>query len=258
MRRAVLLAAAGTLVLAGCDTDDTTDTPTPTAGEEPDVGGEPPASPDQGTPDEGVVVEEEGSPGDTDPPPGTDDETMALGPPSAEIGAPVAFEPAVVEAEDVVVALTSITMHREGADLEVQVRWDPDAGGRDLQQGPGGPMDVTGEEPPTSEDDIPDTVLRVALQHPDGRVAATVDDLLATAAGEQPEEPTLTGHQGMGDDESWEQHLWTSPAPDEGEEALVFTVRWPAYDLDEQVEVDVDLDDLQQAADRVLVPFGDG
>lgn len=83
---------------------------------------------------------------------------------------------------------------------------DPDGDAASEQAGgatevPGGPMDAFDtEERPEAEEDLPDQLLRFELVYPDGSTASSVDHLLATAAGSEPEEPALNPYSGTGDE----------------------------------------------------------
>lgn len=181
------------------------------------------------------------------------------GPPSDQVGVPIGLQPTIVEGDDAVVALAGMTVYRDGLDLTMGIHWDPDGETASEQPGgamdaPGGPMDVFGtDEPPESEEDLPDELLRVELVYPDGAAASSVDHLLATAAGSDAEEPALNPYTGMGDETSWDQSLWTWPLPEEGDGAMELVVDWPVQGIDEeQLELDVDAERITEAAGQVV------
>jgi hypothetical protein len=174
------------------------------------------------------------------------------GPPSDQVGVPIGLQPTVVEGDDAVVALGGMTVYHDGMDLTVGIRWEPN-GGADSEQ-PGGPMDAVGtDEPPESEDDLPDDLLRVELVYPDGATASSVDHLLATAGGSEPEEPALNPYTGVGDEHSWDQSLWTWPLPEQGDGSMQLVIDWPAQGIDEeQLELDIDAERITEAAGQVV------
>jgi hypothetical protein len=181
------------------------------------------------------------------------------GPPSDQVGVPIGLQPAVVEGDGAVVSLAGMTVYRDGVDLTLGVHWDPDgeedtpeAGG--ATDRPGGPMDAVGTgEPPESEDDLPDDLLRVELVYPDGTTVSSVDHLLATAEGSDPEEPALNPYTGMGDERSWDQSLWSWPLPEGGDNSMELVVDWPAQGIDEErIELDIDADDITDATEQVV------
>lgn len=234
MRRVAAL-AAGALVLAACETYGTEDTAPQEQGAEVEQS---PEAEEDALDDDGVAP---------------DGPLEAIGPPPDEIGVPVGFDPVIVEGEEAVVALTGMTVYRDGMELVVAVRWSPAEG--PTQDGPpGGPMSPAGmEDRPTSEDELDDELLRVEVTYPDGSVASSVGHLLATAAGEEPEEPVLDPYQGSGDARSWDQQVWVHPLPAEGDGPLELTVAWPAFGIDEQQPLEVEVTDLEEASERVVV-----
>lgn len=249
---------AGALALAACDAGDGGDAGGQDAAVDPSddaPAGEAPAA-------EGDVEVEVEAPDGAGPDPGgaapAGDPDWS-GPPSGQVGVPIGLRPVVVEGDDAVVSLAGMTVFRDGMDLTMGIHWDPDgeAASRDAggaTDGPGGPMDAFGtDERPESEEDLPAELLRVELVHPDGSTASSVDHLLATAAGSEPEEPALNPYTGMGDASSWDQSLWTWPLPVEGDGPMELVVDWPAEGIDEeQIELDVDADTLDAAAGQVV------
>lgn len=239
MRRASLIAAMA-LVAAACEAED----PEPEAPpvEEPgtdDTDAAEPAPDDPAAEDRAESAEIE-----------------ILGPPSDEIGIPVTFDPVVFEGEDAVVALAGMSVYGEGMEVHVAVRWDPEGEGHSPQAEPGGPLGVIDiEDPPASEEELPDELLRVELVHPDGSVASTGDALLALTAEQAPQEPVLETYSGMGDETSWDEQLWTYPLPEPGDASLQFGVRWPEQGIDERSAVDLDVEDIEAARDRVITPW---
>jgi hypothetical protein len=239
MRRASLIAAA-VLAVTACEAED----PEPEASpaEEPAPDDTDPAEP---APDDAAAEDP------AEPP-----EVETLGPPSDEIGIPVAVDPVVFDGADAVVALAGVSVYREGMEVHVAVRWDPEGEGRSPQAEPGGPLGAIDlEDPPASEEELPEELLRVELVHPDGSVASTVEALLARTPDQAPQEPVLETHSGMGDETSWDEQLWTYPRPEPGDATLQFDVRWPVQGIDERRDIDLTVEELDAAADRVITPW---
>lgn len=228
--------------MSACAADD--DTAADDAAVEATTGDVPTVGPEEGAGAAGA--------GEGQAAPDAPDGITAVGPPSDEVGVPTAFTPVVFEGDEAAVALSGLTVYSEGVDLVLAVRWasDPEEG---MQSRAGGPLspDMSGD-PPTSADDLPAGLLRVSVTYPDGSVASTTDQLLATVSGEEPTEPVLSPYAGMGDQTSWDEHLWAEPLPDGAEGTLEIAVAWPEYGIDDSAELEITGGDVADAAERVV------
>lgn len=240
------LVGLAVLILAGCDTGEEGD-----AGDGATADGEVEVA----TPEEGDVPVEgpEGGADGDGPAAGAQRASGWSGPPSDQIGAIVAVGPVLVEGDDAVVALVGLQVFGDGMDLSLAIRWDPAGdGAADPMGGPMDTLDTT--TPPESEDGLPEELLRVELVYPNGSTASTIDHLLATAAGEAPEEPALNPYMGAGTQTAWDQQLWAWPLPNAAAEAIELIVDWPAQGIDsERVELTVTAAELVDASERAIL-----
>jgi hypothetical protein len=242
-RPAIVL--VGALAIAACEGEDqttTADDPAPDAADP----GEDADAPDEQL-DEGAVEAPEEF---------LEEQPAWAAPPVNEIGAPLAIEPTVVEGDDVAIAVGGVTVHSEGVNLHVAVRYDPD--GDPPGEGTGGPMDPDAAWIEAGEDELPEDLLVVAVTMPDGTTLSSGDEFLdPVEPGDEPEGPSLTPHVGMGDQWSWDQELWLWPSPDEPDGAIEVAFDWPERGI-EDATVDIEVEDLDDAAQRVAVAWPDG
>lgn len=251
-RAAAAAVTALVLVACGGDTDDSTD-----AQERPqEIGNGPTDTPEPD--DDQLETSAPATPGQDgqapDPPAGA----VRLDPPDDEIGADLALEPVVFRGNDVVVALTGMTVYSTGAEVRLAVRRPPDAGGGMVTGG--GPLGLDPGGPDIDPDiEPPDELLTVSFVYPDGRTASSLD--LAAGPGPGPGEPLegprLSRNLSSGSDVAYDYHLWLWPLPEQRDGALRMEVEWPQEGID-SASTELDVADLRDAADRTVRLWGRG
>lgn len=225
--RLAALTAAAVLPLAACG-QESGQTDGPTAAPQTEADGN------------GVTETEQQDP--TAPP----SAAASLHPPDDEIGADVPLDPVLVEQEQVVVALTGMTVYSTGAQVRVAVRRHPDSGPGQVEAG--GPLGSPGRPGAGADGEPSDELLRIAFVYPDGQVASSLDQ--RTDDSELREGPQLSRSLGSGTEYAFDYQMWLRPLPRQQDGGLRMQVEWPAEGIDTTRQVD--LAEVDAAADRTV------
>jgi len=199
-------------------------------------------------PDDGQDAAQTGEPGEGQAGAGTPSSAGAAAP-EDEIGQPVAIDPILVEGEDAVVAVTGITAYSTGMQVEVAVRTDPDEAEGTTQ--PDDPMGEMGRPSP-QQDDLPEELLRIQVEYPDGEVASSADP--PESEGE-PTGPVLDFSSSQSTVSAWDYEFWLQPLPEPDDEDLQVVFEWPAQGIDASEPLDAA--QIDAAAQRVTTLWQD-
>jgi hypothetical protein len=138
-----------------------------------------------------------------------------LGPPPYEVGEPVPARAVVARSDAAAVVLQGLVAHSNGFRLSIAARVRDADPWIDVLGGRGGP--------PWERTDLPDTVLRLGLEMPDGRRATNLDRPALPPDSGPPALTFLVGGGGGG--AVWDLQAWSWPLPPAGPFDLV--CEWP-------------------------------
>jgi hypothetical protein len=186
------------------------------------------------------------------PEPPTQQWPVWLGPPDNVIGGVLALGLVVGRSDNAAVTIDSATAYPTGVEFTVDIRWR-EGYGRIFQRG------VQWHSEANQGDELPDELVRLGIQFPDGSKATTLGTALSTAIALRPDEipegPILVRRGGAGSTRRWSQTLWLWPMPPEGQ--LDFVCEWPALGI-ELSRAEIESTRIHNAARRSQTLWDDG
>jgi hypothetical protein len=167
-----------------------------------------------------------------------------MGPPGNVVGTLVPLGIFAGRTSDAAVFLASATAYPTGAELAVDIRWRPEHDGVFQQS-------FRWYSEPRQGGGLPDELLRLGVQYPDGSKATTLGMAMGLPAarrpGEVPEKPVFLLHGGGGMAHGWSQTIWLWPLPPQ--EHFDFVCEWPVLGID-LTRVRLDSGSIREAARR--------